>query len=155
SLERPTEALPKAEAALALLRSVFRDDHPNVVNGLTEVGNCHRHLGQVAEALADAESALAMAQRVFQRDHHLVASSLDNVSICLHLLGRDMDAVRMSENAVAMFRRLDARESPGLVTSEVQLARLRLEVENDAVASAELLDAAIEGIDRLRLAAQT
>ena len=155
SLGRNGEALPQLRAALEMHQRIYRGDHPDVAQGMHGVARCLQSLGKSAEALPSYEAALAMWKRLYDGAHPDAVGGLIMMAACLRSLGRNADALANAEAALTMSRRLHQGEHPDVAASLTALALVRLEVEGNCEASAELLAEAIEQVERLRLAART
>ncbi|MFY0565438.1 tetratricopeptide repeat protein [Archangium lansingense] len=76
-----SEALARAEHALALREAVLGSTHPDVASCLSTVGDLHRRQGDMAHAEPLLQRALAIREAVLGNKHPDVAQSINNLAL--------------------------------------------------------------------------
>ncbi|HLM48203.1 MAG TPA: tetratricopeptide repeat protein [Myxococcaceae bacterium] len=76
-----SEALARAEHALALREAVLGGSHPDVASCLSLVGDLHRRKGNLAQAEPLIQRALAIQEAALGPNHPSVAQSLNNLAV--------------------------------------------------------------------------
>ena len=77
---RYEQAEPLYEQALAMMRKLRGEDHPNVATSLNNLAELHRSQGHYEQAEPLYEQALALRRKLLGEDHPAVATSLNNLA---------------------------------------------------------------------------
>jgi serine/threonine protein kinase/tetratricopeptide (TPR) repeat protein len=96
------EAEPLYKEALALARTLYPNDHPDVATCLSEYARGMREQGRVQEAEAMTRDALAMWQRLYGPKHREVMISTQTLAGIIAQRGRAPEAERLYREALAM-----------------------------------------------------
>ena len=124
ALGRHAEALDLYEQALAVYRSVFPADHPNVASAIWNTADSHRHLGHHAEALDLYKQAYALYRRALPADHPDIPLAMLSIANSYHALGRHAEALDLYEQALAFFRRVFHVDHPDIATCMFNIAQI-------------------------------
>jgi CHAT domain-containing protein len=121
-------ALPLAEHALELARSIYPGDHNSLAASINNLAGLYESQGKYSAAEPLYEEALAMRRRLFaDRDHDSLATSINNLAGLYRAQGKYSAAEPLYEEALAMCRRLFAdRDHDNLATSINNLATLHI-----------------------------
>ena len=117
--DRPADALPLHEQALAIRRRLTPDDHARIASTLSDLAVAYRALGKHKEAVQSLEQSIALQKS--SGDSFTLAVRMSNLAAAYDTIGRSNDALPVAEEALAMARRLSPGDAP-LV--EVSLSRL-------------------------------
>lgn len=103
---RYREAQAVLERALATATSALGNDHPEVAQSLSNLGNVHFYRGRYADAQALYERALTIREGAFGPEHPLVATSLNGLASLYKEQGQDDAARPLYERALAIRERV-------------------------------------------------
>jgi CHAT domain-containing protein len=119
-------AVPFAEQALELARSIYLGDHDNLATSINNLAELYKSQGKYSAAEPLYEEALAICRRLFaDRDHNSLATSINNLASLYESQGKYSAAEPLYEEALAMRRRLFAdRDHNSLAASIINLAAL-------------------------------
>lgn len=104
-------ALPLARETLAVRRTVFAGDNPEIANAIDQIADLLGGLGRGEAALEQHREALAMRRRLSPGGSRAVAESLTNTGDCLRNLGRLAEAAACHQEALQLYRALPTNES--------------------------------------------
>lgn len=107
-LERFGEALGVYDGALAILREVRRENHPDTLAALSNRAEVLYDLGRTDDAEAAHRDLLQRRRAVFGPTHERVGITLNNLADLMRERGAFDDAGAMFDEAIAIFR-----ENPG------------------------------------------
>ncbi len=99
-------ALPHAERAVELARTLYPEDAEPTVNALGALANAQRELGRADLAEPLRREALAMVRRLHPGDHQMVVQLMQQHAMVLEEVGRPAAAAPLLADALAMARRL-------------------------------------------------
>jgi tetratricopeptide (TPR) repeat protein len=117
---RPTQAEPLFELALAINEKSFGPEHPHVALSLNNLAGLLRQTNRPAQAEPLYRRALALDEQRLGPDHPDVAGYLHNLALMLHGTNRLEEAEPLSRRAVqilAEFERLTGHEHPHFHTA--------------------------------------
>jgi tetratricopeptide (TPR) repeat protein len=100
------------QEALAILRKVLGEDHPETANGCNKMAGCLYFQGQYAEARRLVEKALAVRRKVLGEDHPDTALSCIGLATCLAAQGQHPQARPLYHKALAIYRKALGEEHP-------------------------------------------
>jgi CHAT domain-containing protein len=92
-MDRPKDARPHYERALAIREKALGPDHPDVATSLNNLAHLCRRTGRFAEARPLYERSLALIERTHGPDHLLIANGLNNLAVLLRCMGEGEAAV--------------------------------------------------------------
>lgn len=105
---RYTEALPKAQEALAIREADLGPRHLAVAESLNTIAELHRVLGRFDEAARLHRRALGLRQEMLPSGHPEVAQSLNNLAMLHHAQARYDEAQRLLDQAQTSLERAQA-----------------------------------------------
>jgi tetratricopeptide (TPR) repeat protein/tRNA A-37 threonylcarbamoyl transferase component Bud32 len=126
---RPSEALPLAEAALAIFERELGEIHPLVHRSLTALALIHIDLHQLPSARARLDRALDIARRVAGPEHPSVAAILTNLARVAAAQGAREEALALARQAVDIRDRVLAPDHPDRALSLRELAGIEGDLE--------------------------
>ena len=118
-----------AERALALRRSHFGPEHPEIALSLAQLGTLARNQGHLDESEQYHRESLMMRQKLFGKAHVTIANSLNNVGFTLSEKGQLEQADSLYREALAMY---DAVLGPGQLESVGAMHNLALVLHDQA-----------------------
>jgi serine/threonine protein kinase/tetratricopeptide (TPR) repeat protein len=86
------DATPLLEKSLALRRSLYGENHPEVATGLNDLGNLLRQAGDYTRSDSVFQSALTLRERFADGPSLGVAESMNDLAILLTAMGRHDEA---------------------------------------------------------------
>ncbi len=110
--------------ALALRKSLFGEEHPDVGASLNNLAELLWGQGEYVEAEALLREALAMNRKLLGDEHPDVAASLNNLAALLKDQGKLSEAEPLSRKALAMHQKLLGEEHPHVAVGLNNLANL-------------------------------
>lgn len=116
------QARPLQEYALAGLRRVLGDDHPNTLHSLNDLAAIRRDLGDLEDARELFEQALAARRRVLGEDHHDTLWSMHGLGMTLQAVGELQAARQLHEHVLTARRQVLGDDHPTTLTSMSNLA---------------------------------
>jgi tetratricopeptide (TPR) repeat protein len=120
------------ERALAIAEAEFGPDHPNTAQGLSNLANVLRDLGELPAARDLHERALAIRQARLGPDHPNTADSLNNLANVLADLGELPAARDHYERALATFEARLGPDHPNTATARHRLAIVHTALEGES-----------------------
>jgi len=102
-LGKHLKAVNYYEQALAIVKKVYGDQHPNVAIGLNNLGSAWKSLGEYKKAIKLYEQALAIDKKVYGDQHPNVATYLNNLGGAWESLGEYKKAIKLYEQAESIF----------------------------------------------------
>jgi CHAT domain-containing protein len=111
-----SEALARAEQALALREAALGSTHPDFASCLHQVGDLYRRQGNLARAEPLLRRALAIREAALGENHPAVASSLNNLAILARTQGLYVRAEPLFQRALAIQEALPGND-PLLIAS--------------------------------------
>ena len=103
-------ALPHAEKAWSIRRSIQGENHPQAIRSLSNYANVVWYVGRLGEAEALYKQALERCQRVLGKDHEDTLATLGSYANVLQDLGRFADAEPLLKEALERSRRVFGRD---------------------------------------------
>lgn len=116
------QARPLQEHALAGLRRVLGDDHPDTLHSLNDLAAIRRDLGDLEDARELFEQALAARRRVLGDDHHDTLWSMHGLGMTLQAVGELQAARQLHEHVLTARRQVLGDDHPTTLTSMSNLA---------------------------------
>src|SRR5581483_5181784 len=92
----------KRREALALLRNVLGEEHPQTAISYTGLALCLHAQGKYADALPLFQKSLAICQKVLGEQHPNTATSYTNLASCLDEQGKHAEALPLHRKALAL-----------------------------------------------------
>ncbi|MGZ4969615.1 MAG: tetratricopeptide repeat protein [Methylobacter sp.] len=110
-------ALKLGEAALAIRKELFGEQHPDTADSLNNVAGYYYALGNAQRALELGEQALEIRRKLFGEQHPDTANSLSNVAGYYNVLGNTQRALELGEQALEIRRKLFGGQHPDTANS--------------------------------------
>jgi tetratricopeptide (TPR) repeat protein len=104
ALGEPRKAIDYYEQALAILKEVYGEKHPQVATALNNLGLAWNDLGGHRKAIQFFEQALAILKEVYGEKNQNVASALNNLGLAWNDLGETQKAFEYYEQALAIWK---------------------------------------------------
>lgn len=104
--DRFGEALPYAERAAELIRTIVGDQHPDYAVALEQTAHLYDDLRRFADAETAYKTTLAIRERVYGRDHKTVAASLHNLGDVYGKMGRYPEGEALLRRSVEIEEKL-------------------------------------------------
>ena len=114
---RSAEARPLMERAVALGKTMFGPDHPDLATGYHHLARILKDLAEFPEALRLAESALTLDEATYGPEHHEVAADLALIGNIQRQLGNLPEATSRLERALAIRKAAFGPDSSLVATS--------------------------------------
>ncbi|MBS0196131.1 MAG: serine/threonine protein kinase [Planctomycetes bacterium] len=141
---RYDEAQPLYERSLAIRRSLYGEEHPDIAFSLTHLAACYIKQGKLEESKATYEKALAMRRKLAKTPNDPdVAASLNNLAKCEAYMGNFDDAEKNFELALKMIQSVYKEAHLNTASAQHNFGVFMLEQGNTAEAK-ELLSKALE-----------
>ena len=121
---RYEEAEPLLQQALALLRELLGDRHPNVATSLNNLAFLYYSQGRYEAAEPFYQQALTLWRELLGDRHPDVATSLNNLAGLYRSQGKYAEAEPLFQQALALRRELLGDRYPTVATSLNNLAML-------------------------------
>lgn len=101
-------ALERSKAAIKIWRNIEGIDGKMVANSLSNMGDVHRHLGQLDEAIFNFEAALDIQYRETgkRKNNTGVAATLKNIAIVRRMQGQHSEALKLLEKVLKTYRKV-------------------------------------------------
>lgn len=112
NLGLPDRALPAAESALELRRTLPDDDDAETIEAMNGVGIILQALGRFDESESQLREAVERSRRTLGPDHPATLDSLHNLAVVLHRAGRFDEAETPYHEAIEGYRRSLGPDDP-------------------------------------------
>ena len=112
--DRPREAIPYYERALAMLRALPDLPAPSVALVIANLAGSHSDAGDFDQALSLSAEAMAMLEAAGQKDTPVYAVAQSAHGFALHGLGRIAEALRNLRASLSILQRMDQPKNPQL-----------------------------------------
>jgi tetratricopeptide (TPR) repeat protein len=119
------QALTLQEQALAGLRSMLGDDHPDTLHSMNDLAETRRDLGDLQGARQLFEETLTARQRVLGDDHPDTLWSMHDLAATRRNLGDLEGARQLFEQTLTARRRVLGDDHPDTLTSKKNVAELQ------------------------------
>jgi tetratricopeptide (TPR) repeat protein len=119
------QALPLNEQALAGLRQLLGEDHPDTLQSMHDLGNICQELGDLQRAHQLFQQTLATRQRILGEDHPATLASMNSLALTRRDLGDLQGAKHLFEETLAARRRVLGEDHPDTLWSMNSLAVTR------------------------------
>ena len=129
-------------------RRLFKGDHPDVAQALTNLGFLRNDLGHAEPAESLITEALAMNRRLFPGDHPSTAHCLFTLASLRITMGQPAEAEPVCLESLEMHQRLFPGDHIGVAISLSNLARVRHSLHKE-VEARQGFDAAVAMLRRL------
>ncbi len=124
-------AQPLLEASLAIRRSHFGDQHPQVAESLHQLATLPYIRGDYKQSEQLYRQSLEMRRRLLGSEHLDVADSLNGLAVVLMYKGENDEAERLAREGLAIRRKLLGNEHPAVAQSLNDLASVLDWVKKD------------------------
>jgi len=119
------QAHPLAEQALADLRQLLGEDHPDTLQSMHDLGNICQELGDLQRAHQLFQQTLATRRQVLGEDDPATLASMNSLALTRRDLGDLQDAQHLFEETLAARRRVLGDDHPDTLWSMNSLAVTR------------------------------
>jgi tetratricopeptide (TPR) repeat protein len=119
------QALPLAEQALAGLRQLLGEDHPDTLQSMHDLANICQELGALQRAHELFQQTLAARRRVLGEDHPATLASMNSLALTRRDLGDLEGAKHLFEETLVARRRVLGENHPDTLWSMNSLAVTR------------------------------
>ncbi len=96
------KALECHEKALAIVRKVYGENHPDTAASYNNIGESYRYQGNYAKALEYHQKALAIYQKVHGENHASTGTSYNNIGLVYEKQGEYAKALKYHQKALAI-----------------------------------------------------
>jgi tetratricopeptide (TPR) repeat protein len=147
--DRPDEAAPHLDRAIAVLTATFGPDHPSLAHPLQGLSSIHVTRAEYDQGIRLAERALVVVTAAQGEEHDATAAAKAHLAEAHKLDGNAEEAEALFRDALATMTRLlgpDHVRLAGLHTALADIAR----VDGDPAAARAHLDEAIRIVARVR-----
>jgi len=100
------EAVKQYRLTLDLLESMHGAEHPDIVEPLTDMGECYRLMDDMEQAEAHSRRAVEMGRRVFDGDAHPLGIALSNLAVLVGARGEVELSIELYVESLEMLERL-------------------------------------------------
>ncbi len=136
--DEPTHAAVLFQQGAELLALRFGDDHPRLVNPLSNLGSARRRAGDLTGARDAFEQALTIQQTALGETHPTLAITLNNLAGIHVARGEHAEAIEVFGQAADVFERQAGPDHPRLFFLEIQIAQSRIAAGTPSVAREDL-----------------
>jgi tetratricopeptide (TPR) repeat protein len=119
------QALPLAEQALAGLRQLLGEDHPDILQSMHDLANICQELGDLQRAHHLFQQTLAARRRILGEDHPATLASMNSLALTRRDLGDLQGAKHLFEETLVARRRVLGEDHPDTLWSMNSLAVTR------------------------------
>ena len=142
--------MPLYQSALEIRRSELGDRHPSTAQGMNNLAELYRSMGQYERALPLFESALEIKRSELGDRHPSTATSLNNLALLYYNTDRLPEAVTMMSEAVKIREQSLGTKHPDTIEGKKSLALFEKKLK-DTEALKTKFDAALKKQNTLQI----
>lgn len=117
ALHNYNKSLEYAQSSLGINRALYKGDHPEIADALSNISWSYFHLGDISKAISYQNQVLSIRQKLYKKDHLKIADSLSSMGRFYFVLGNDSKALSFSEKALNIRRKIIKNVDPLIATS--------------------------------------